>query len=256
MASEWLSKNTHNRRIRVSWVKELTRRILCGLWELTNQGIAFDPHGLLVDGQHRLLAIVASGKTVPVWVFTDVPLEVQLAVDDHGKRTPFDSISLSDIDWGCELKEKHVAAARTMMNPTGQSSARFSNQELRDFMQTHIMAIRAAVALFERKSTKARITTATVMAVIARAFYHVPLHRLQEFADILYNGVCSEERDSAAIRLRDVLLAGNGTGGGTWKRDIYQRVERALEAFIDGRKLAKLYAAKEELFPLPEEQGK
>lgn len=39
-----------------------------GWWGLTHQGIAFDPHGILVDGQHRLWAVKEAGVPVKMLV--------------------------------------------------------------------------------------------------------------------------------------------------------------------------------------------
>lgn len=44
-----------------------------GHWGVTHQGIAFDEKGRLIDGQHRLAAIVESGTTQTFWVCRAVP---------------------------------------------------------------------------------------------------------------------------------------------------------------------------------------
>jgi hypothetical protein len=67
LASVILSKNV-NRKVRPHQVNALKESMLGGLWRLTHQGIAFDVNGNLVDGQHRLLAIVASKMTFDMMV--------------------------------------------------------------------------------------------------------------------------------------------------------------------------------------------
>src|SRR2546429_1878241 len=52
---------------------------------ITHQGIAFDTTGALVDGQHRLAAIVEADVPVEVTVFSEVP-EGAFDVLDTGKR--------------------------------------------------------------------------------------------------------------------------------------------------------------------------
>lgn len=44
-----------------------------GNWGLTGQGISFDENGHLLDGQHRLAAVVKSGKTVDMLVVRGLP---------------------------------------------------------------------------------------------------------------------------------------------------------------------------------------
>ena len=54
MALNWLEHaNTNNRKIIEAYVKKLARDMKAGRWRLTHEGIAFDPHGVLLDGQHR-----------------------------------------------------------------------------------------------------------------------------------------------------------------------------------------------------------
>jgi hypothetical protein len=44
-----------------------------GQWILTHQGIAIDDQKELVDGVHRLLAVIESGTTVPMMLTTEIP---------------------------------------------------------------------------------------------------------------------------------------------------------------------------------------
>ena len=52
---------------------------------VTHQGIAFDVDGVLVDGQHRLAAIIEADRPVEMTVFTEVG-EGTFDVLDTGKR--------------------------------------------------------------------------------------------------------------------------------------------------------------------------
>lgn len=61
MASNWLTMNKNNRKVLKERVREYAQAMLAGRWSLTHQGIAFDTAGNLLDGQHRLMAIVMAG---------------------------------------------------------------------------------------------------------------------------------------------------------------------------------------------------
>lgn len=58
-AREWLKKNTSNRPIRLSKVIALREVFERGEYQTTHQGIAFSTTGVLLDGQHRLMAVGA-----------------------------------------------------------------------------------------------------------------------------------------------------------------------------------------------------
>jgi hypothetical protein len=86
-ASKLLEKNTDNRKIRVQVVNQLVEVIKNGAWCLTHQGIAISEDGVILDGQHRLSAIVKSNIAVKMAVSTDVPKEAFKAIDIGVKRT-------------------------------------------------------------------------------------------------------------------------------------------------------------------------
>jgi hypothetical protein len=86
MANTYLSKNDCNRTVRVRYMECLANDMRQGRWVTTHQGICLSEDGRLIDGQHRLLAIVASGVTVLMWVCTEIKEKT-----DDGKFT-FDAI--------------------------------------------------------------------------------------------------------------------------------------------------------------------
>ena len=84
-ALEYLEHNTANRPLSGRTVRDFAQAMRRGEWRVTHQGIAFDTTGALVDGQHRLAAIVEADVPVEVTVFSEVP-EGAFDVLDTGKR--------------------------------------------------------------------------------------------------------------------------------------------------------------------------
>src|SRR3989440_6857720 len=84
-AAEYLEFNTANRPLATRTVREFAAAMRRGEWRVTHQGIAFDTTGALVDGQHRLAAIVEADIPVEITVFSEVP-EGAFDVLDTGKR--------------------------------------------------------------------------------------------------------------------------------------------------------------------------
>lgn len=79
-----------NRKHGVRTVAEYAAAMLRGEWELTHQGIAFNEHGELVDGGHRLRAIVLASQTKPKiaiqFMVTTGLTERAMATMDIGRR--------------------------------------------------------------------------------------------------------------------------------------------------------------------------
>jgi hypothetical protein len=84
-AAEWLRANTTNRPVSRPVVRSFAEAMRRGEWLITHQGIAFDVNGVLVDGQHRLAAVIEADQPVEMTVFTDVS-EGGFDVLDTGKR--------------------------------------------------------------------------------------------------------------------------------------------------------------------------
>ncbi|MHB8531718.1 MAG: hypothetical protein ACYDC2_03255 [Solirubrobacteraceae bacterium] len=68
-------------------VRLYAKTMLAGLWLLTHQGIAFDESGMLVDGHHRLEAVVLSGCTVTMMVTRGCASTAMPGVDRGGGKT-------------------------------------------------------------------------------------------------------------------------------------------------------------------------
>lgn len=106
MARQWLQANSNNRRIKKSLVARIKADIESGNWQMTHQPIALAEDGQLLDGQHRLAAIAASGMVVPLMVATNCPQETFAVIDSGAKRTVSDSLHVDGIK-----NAKHIAAA-------------------------------------------------------------------------------------------------------------------------------------------------
>jgi hypothetical protein len=97
IAAEMLTHNTMNRPIIDSAVAEWVREMESGNWVPTHQGIAFDVSGVLLDGQHRLAAIVRSGRTVLMQVTRGLPPEVMPTIDSGRKRTSGQILAMAGV---------------------------------------------------------------------------------------------------------------------------------------------------------------
>lgn len=90
-----LGNNEGNRALRNSWVAYLASCIERGEWLVTHQGIAITADGRLLDGQHRLQAIIAAGKAVPMLVTFDADPETFRVLDQGATRSNGDVLRLN-----------------------------------------------------------------------------------------------------------------------------------------------------------------
>lgn len=87
LAAQWMLKLFKGQRgVSPTHVKVLASEMKAGVWMDTgNQGIAFDWYGRLVDGQHRLLAVIESGVTIETSVVRGVDPKAYLHMDENTK---------------------------------------------------------------------------------------------------------------------------------------------------------------------------
>lgn len=248
MALRWLENaNTHNRKVSDAQVRQFARDIQQGNWVLTHEGIAFDPHGILLDGQHRLWAIVQAEVSVemPVW-FNITPQALEV-INGGRSRSLADRIRLSHHRHGL-VTPGHVATLKAMMG--GMSGpAVMTSSEASQAMCRHREAVNLALKLIP---SGRYIANAATRGVIARASYSADPERLALFAEMLCTGVVPDPNDTAVILLRQYLYNTPG-GAHHLQRERYAKTGRALMAFLGREPITRLMPARQELFALPEE---
>ena len=94
LAEKWLSQNTHNRKVRENAVFGYARDMESGKWAENGESIKFSRDGVLLDGQHRLHAIVLSGVTLRMLIVSGLETVSQETMDDGRKRSVADALTL------------------------------------------------------------------------------------------------------------------------------------------------------------------
>lgn len=94
-AKQLLEENRHNRNLRTSKVDQYARDMLSGNWHASAETIKFDWNGRMIDGQHRLNAVISAGVTVPMMVARGLDPKSQTVIDAGAKRSSADALSFS-----------------------------------------------------------------------------------------------------------------------------------------------------------------
>lgn len=98
LARIWLAGNTSNRRLRRLATEEYARDMAAGKWKLTGDAVKFAADGTLLDGQHRLHAIIEADVPVPMFVVRGIEKDAQAAMDIGRKRYAHDALRLRGQD--------------------------------------------------------------------------------------------------------------------------------------------------------------
>lgn len=101
MAQLFLNSNADfQRNLRIGEVKTLAAAMQRGEWVLTHQGVAFDSEGRLIDGQHRLHAIIMANMPQDMLVVEGVDPAAFKVLDIGAKRSTSDLLSIDKKEAG------------------------------------------------------------------------------------------------------------------------------------------------------------
>jgi hypothetical protein len=137
LAKRYLARNVANRNLRESTVRAYEIDMRAGNWIPTHQGVAFNDRGDLIDGQHRLTAIVRSGVTVRMLVTRGLPTEsgdtkTMDAVDRGAVRSVADQLKLQH---GFRNPNRDVAAATAIVHMILGHVKRFTRMTVPQILQ-------------------------------------------------------------------------------------------------------------------------
>lgn len=221
---------------------------------LTHQAIAFNRAGELFDGQNRLEGVILAVATVQFVVFYGVGGSREMAVTDTGGvRTVMDAVKVA----GLELGTRDVSVLRNM-HKFGTGSAlvnprSLSHSEIFDLAGRHAELMRWLDATFQAGKLSQRLCSSPVKAAVGLAYYHVDRDRLARFVSVLIDETpASRPGDGTAKYLRHWLttIAGGGTSR-VEGLDVFLRTVRAIELFLAGTDVSRMYAAPANPWPLP-----
>lgn len=95
MAREWLGHNTNNRNVRPGRVARYASDMRLQQWALTGEPIKRAPSGELLDGQHRLLAVIEANISVTMVVARNIPASARASMDTGVGRQAADQLRIN-----------------------------------------------------------------------------------------------------------------------------------------------------------------
>jgi hypothetical protein len=246
--------DSRQRRISQRVVDCFAKDMEGGQWRLNHQPIATNSSGELIDGQHRLWAVVQSGRTVQMWVARG--FEEYRTVDNGRLRTSGQVLG---------LPEHYVSMARRMLMGCDLSNRRISNAAMEEFISTHKGSLdwtyrELGTGGSDTKRAGRLNANAPIRAAVARAYYYEDLGRLLQFCTIFRLGFNVDGSltadDRAAVVLRTIVARGDAlVGGQKASVHLYKLAETAIRSFCTRLPRSLLREHDDELYPLPDDPG-
>jgi len=255
-ASEYMRHNKANRTLRSGRVADLMRDMKSGKWRITHQGIAFDVDGNLIDGQHRLTAVILSGVTVEMMVTRGIERDAIMNIDTVLTRNICDVYKIRACFTGDEgdpaLRHKKVIAACRLLVRCGYKPGMTMSNDETDTVLT-------SLAPYCRKMYKAMVTrgraapAAVCAAVLAALICGEDEEDVYKFASVFLNGDtrdCDGLNTGAAFRLATALMDAKVKRTPYTKERMYKIAQNAVWQFLHGTDTKALREPKQLRYPV------
>ena len=166
IASEMLKLNIENNRaLSEADVKNYSAQMKNEQWWWQAMTpIRFSDEGRLLDGQHRLNAILDSGKTEPTLVVYNVPTAAVRGIDTGKKRTPAQQVTLQ----GRFTRNEEITIAKLMLASWSNFKEALTAQQLEVVLKDAMFEDAMKFAMDSIPAVKGFIA-APVQAVVAKA---------------------------------------------------------------------------------------
>lgn len=243
IATEILHRNNHNRPISDLTVKRYAQMMRQGKWQFNGEPIIIGEDGSLIDGQHRLKAIIDSKSTQEMIVVKGVSKTAYQTIDIGKKRTGADALATHNKDY---RKNSAVIAAAVHnvkeFDEDGkwrdERGKRCSHDELISFVEGNKGLLRSVEFTASLNGAK-KLIPFSALAALHFLFSRRDVNMCESFFHKLNTGENLTKNDPALL-LRNRLIEMRHMGGVFRTREVVPYILKAWEILREGREVTKL----------------
>lgn len=243
IAKRFLDNNKGNRSVSKKTVARYGSSIKQGKWDANGESIKIAHDGTLLDGQHRLLAVIGADTPVPMMVTRGLPRSSFLTIDTGKMRTGGDVIGMGDESLVRD-QDQICAACRVLMQFDANGfwshkrTNRIANHEIMDVYEANKGIVRSV--RFAKSLTQARkICPVSVMAALHYKFTRIDLNRGEFFFAALNTGA-ELKAEHPVFVLRRRLFDMQQRSGRLDGEKIMPYVIKAWHHFVNGEEISVL----------------
>lgn len=247
-AVEYLTKNTQNRRLDMFHVRKLAKEMTSGNWINNGDSIRFNSEGELIDGQHRLNAVVRAGVSVDMIVITDIEdPNAFKTIDTNGKPRNVGQVlglmGVKNNTLASSVARRLIAWENTMDKSKwdlNSTEFRFvSAKEIIDYVEKNNEEIQQAILQMKSSLVFKRCGAGTGLLTAVIIINRYDEEKAFDFIEMLKTGY-HPMVDSPVIALRDRLLTPPERRGQKWENELLACVIKAFNCFLHEKPLKAL----------------
>ena len=264
-AEQWLSQMGKNRTLNKRHVKKLAMEMQAGKWVLTGDTVKLTSDGRLIDGQHRLNALLESG-------LTSIPMAICFGVD-HAQA--FEAIDVNVLKRGADQIAQmegidnaslKVAVARRLLiwdaienkQEFTLSTNQFSTTptfEVNEYLRNHngeitevFSQIKGAIVFKSCRAPSALVAALVICHVIDEVATMVFIDSLRTGAHLTATSPIMQLRDKLSFQSKKI-------GGVMWETEVMAMTIKAWNYFVREKSIKELrwrhVGDVPEKFPIP-----
>ncbi|MBK0374734.1 hypothetical protein ACF07U_10155 [Streptomyces californicus] len=260
MAGLLLSRAVVNRRLDWGQVDFLADSIIRGEWQLTHQGIALDgplDTGCLLDGQHRLNAVIKAGVPVWIYVFEGLPRAAFPVLDTGKRRSGVDTLSSTGEKYLPVLHStiRHVLLFKNMPDSSWSgNAARIANGRILAAYNGDSDMYREAVKMGREISRHVFASQTGVAVGYFVTTEAAPAVKADSWIEGLTSGANLEIGDPRLALSKVPHMKRRGAKRRYTMREQVAIYIKAWNAWVQGEKFESLRFKKTEKMPMPVEE--
>lgn len=247
MAAGYLGTMRRNRSLTARRVARFAEDMKAGRWTVNGQGIIFDSDGRLIDGQHRLQAVIHADVDVTMLVTRGVPPKAWDTLDDMRARRSSDVLTAKG-----RRNPTLLAAVLRMIYQhelgvlgSGSREHTPTNKDIDGLDEEYPTAPDAVAWAGGKPWTK----TGPVAFLRFITLTQGNVDQAREFFDGLRDGA-GLEPDTPCLVAREMLLTRRGAETPIGEVALLARLIKAWNAFLAGARVKRLqWSAEDEAFP-------
>jgi hypothetical protein len=237
-AAAMLEHNSRNRSLTAKTTRKYVRAIESNDWPFLGDPIRFDSEGNLLDGQHRLAAIVETGAVIEFVVVRGIPADSQKYMDGGRTRTAVDQLKIEGMANAPAAAAVATCAMRWDLGDILAANIKFSTFEVVDWVEEHVDQVEAAVSAANR----VRVATGATISIVGGAHIQATRVATGDVIDSFFNGLITGaglEAGSPILSLRDTVSRNKRDGTLTRQNELWYTTH-AWNSWRAGKKIHKL----------------
>lgn len=235
------SKDIRNRTVSDGHVKWLADQMKDGKWSLNGEAIIIDDEGQIVDGQHRLWAVIESGVTIESLVTRGVDRKGFATIDTGTARTAGNVLAI------CGKKDANALGAALSLIHRHEVGQMFVHGKGAGFTTaTGLSILRRHPEIEESVDFVTKHSKNVTLKKIPRSAFIFLHYRFsahaKEKAVEFFEQVGDVRFDTAGTitrTLRDWLLKRDAVGGGIKTLELCAIVVKAWRSFLEKRPVSR-----------------